>query len=188
MASIIESNLRYYSSTVGLDQTGYPLLLIWITKPWVPMTLSTGSPVVLPFTTFHPDHCILGTPHTTCRFEDALTQSSCRHNLPQILALAHFSCFRQINFKKWLFTCSLNYASLLQVKSVLFISPVSCFNVLADHCSQIQMIMEFKVWELAVALLCCSVGRTDTKLVFQGIPIQQMWKWNCINMKMWKWK
>ncbi len=58
-----------------------------------------GSPVVLPWTTFVGiNHCVLRTPHKTCHFGDALTQSSHHHyvalvKVTHVLLLANFSCF-----------------------------------------------------------------------------------------------
>ncbi|KAF7653380.1 hypothetical protein LDENG_00083740 [Lucifuga dentata] len=70
-----------------------------INEPWVLMTLlpvhwlSFLGPLLV-----GTDCCIPGTPHKTCHFGDALTQSSSHHRLAivraaQILMFAHFSCF-----------------------------------------------------------------------------------------------
>ncbi|ROI79356.1 Succinate--hydroxymethylglutarate CoA-transferase [Anabarilius grahami] len=93
------SKLSYSSSSVGSDLTGQPSLPTCLNEPWPPMTLSPVhrcsflGPLLI-----DTDHCRPGTPHKSCSFGDALTQSSSHHNLAlvklaQILTLAHFSCF-----------------------------------------------------------------------------------------------
>ena len=56
--------------------------------------------------------CIPETPHKTCCFGYALTQSSSLHYLALIkitwiCSLAHISCFQHRKFNKWLFICCL---------------------------------------------------------------------------------
>jgi len=70
------SNLSY-SSSVGSDHTGQPSLPTCINEPWPPMTLtpvhhcSFLGPLLI-----NTAYCRPGTPHKSCSFGDALTQSS----------------------------------------------------------------------------------------------------------------
>ena len=109
------SNLSNSSSSVGLDHTGQPSLLMCINEPWPPMTLSPDhycsflGPLLI-----DTDHCRLGTSHKSCSFGDILTWSSSHHNvalvkLASILTLTHFSCIYHINFEDNMFTCCLIY-------------------------------------------------------------------------------
>ncbi|ROI15141.1 PIH1 domain-containing protein 1 [Anabarilius grahami] len=93
----MQQTLSYSSSSVGSDHTGQPSLPTCINV--LSMTLSPVhhcsflGPLLI-----DTDHCRPGTPHKSCSFGDALTQSSSHHNLAlikpaQILTLAHFSCF-----------------------------------------------------------------------------------------------
>ncbi|KAK1880970.1 Sorting nexin-29 [Dissostichus eleginoides] len=99
------SNLSYSCSSVGPDHTGQPSLPLPLNEPPLPMTLSQ----VHQFSFLRPllvgtDHCRPGTPHKSCSFGDALTQSFSHHNLAlvkvaHILTLTHFCCFQHINFE-----------------------------------------------------------------------------------------
>lgn len=97
-----------------LRTDGLAFAFALITEPWV-HTSSLLSFLGPPFV--GTDYCVSGTSYKACRVADALTQTSSHHNLALvriglIFMLEDFSCFQHINFKNYLFTCCLIYATL----------------------------------------------------------------------------
>ena len=91
----------------GLDHRGLSLLLMCISEPWLPKTLlpvhhcSFLGPLLI-----DTDHWP-GTPHKSCSFGDALTQSSSHHTLgSNLLKSLHLPFFPASNRSTMRITCS----------------------------------------------------------------------------------
>lgn len=84
------------------------------------------------------DHCKPGTPHQSCSFAGALTQSSRHHNLvpvklTQIHTLAHFSSLYLITFEDKMLLAKLSHlltSAVMKRQSVILKLPVSAHNVM----------------------------------------------------------
>ncbi|KAF7701884.1 hypothetical protein HF521_001167 [Silurus meridionalis] len=90
------------SSSAGSDHTDQPSLLTWPPTTLSPVHHCSFLGALLIDT----DHCRLGTSHESCSFEDALTQTSRRHNLVLVkpLRLPIFPA-SNVNFEDKMFAC-----------------------------------------------------------------------------------
>lgn len=84
---------------VGSDHMGQLLFPVYISEPWLPMSLSLVHPIsFLGLLLIDADHCRPGTRHRSGSIGDTLTLLLSRHSsalvkLSQILTFTSFSCF-----------------------------------------------------------------------------------------------